>query len=153
MTWAIANAMTPCTTTGKTTKKTKISPSEAATELRATTMTARNANTAPGKRARHPCRPLCAERHPSPAATAGGCVQGQVRRRRRHDGAIRPPGRARDRARRDGAGVGRAHARVRACGRGHAGARAGGPDELDRAGDAPPRAAARHLALPSVAAD
>src|SRR3954454_16068888 len=48
--------MSPVTSAGQTTKNTKTSPSEAATELRARSMTRRNANTRRARETRRPAR-------------------------------------------------------------------------------------------------
>src|SRR5919108_2102077 len=76
MTRPIARASSPCTSTGKITKKTTTSPSVAPTDPRAMTMTRRNANTTRARVVRRrPSPRLCAERHPVIPLTARGSPQ------------------------------------------------------------------------------
>src|SRR4051794_3412251 len=165
-TWATANAIRPCTSTGKITKNTTTRPSVAATEPRAITMTRPNATPPGRRRSIPPNRPVvcamsrCDESH-----------SGRVRRepsevRRNHwgvrrgdglgggddGGGPRPPGRL-DPWREPGRTVGRRAARVRARRRRAQGAPGRGPAELDRAGLAARRPAARDLVPAAVAAD
>ena len=70
---AIDSASRPVTSAGKITKKTTTSPSVAENELRAMTITRRNANTRRGHRwpTRRNCT-ICAERHVLRAQGEGG---------------------------------------------------------------------------------